>query len=420
MHEGVVSARARPGRLAGGRRGGDHRPRRAARRARRLAAARVPPVDGRLGRDHPLGQGPRHRRHRRGHAAPPAAHRRAGPRLRPGVQGQPAAAHAGGRRGAARRAWPTARSTSSPPTTPRTPVEDKDCEWAAAAFGMTGLETALAVVQQTMVDTGLLTGPTSPGGCRSARRASAGSPATGRPLAVGEPANLTLVDPAARWTVDADAHGVRQRNTPFRGLELPGRVVATFLRGRATVLDGAPGRAGAARWRVVKPPPVRRRGRSSLVDRARAAGALVLRRLARGARHGSRRRRRCPRCPASWPGERCAEPRRRASTSRRPRAGDWLDRVGAHGLGAGRAAVVPVLDGGRPGRARPARATCSCRRRDLAARAAPPGMAGKYVGARRARRRHLGAGAAELAAARRHRLRSARQDRAALLAAPST
>ena len=36
------------------------------------------------------------------------------------------------------------------------PHEDKDCEWAAAAFGMLGLETALSVVQQTMVDTGLL------------------------------------------------------------------------------------------------------------------------------------------------------------------------------------------------------------------------------------------------------------------------
>lgn len=36
------------------------------------------------------------------------------------------------------------------------PHEDKDCEWAAAAMGMVGLETALSVVQQTMVDTGLV------------------------------------------------------------------------------------------------------------------------------------------------------------------------------------------------------------------------------------------------------------------------
>ncbi len=60
-------------------------------------------------------------RHRRGHPAPPAADRRAGQELRPGLQGQPAAAPRGRRHGAARRRWPTAPSTSSAPTTRRTP-----------------------------------------------------------------------------------------------------------------------------------------------------------------------------------------------------------------------------------------------------------------------------------------------------------
>ena len=59
----------------------------------------------------------------------------------------------------------------------------------------------------------------------------------GRPLAVGEPANLTLVDPAARWTVDPAGMATTGRNSPFRGMELPGQVIATFLRGRPTVLD---------------------------------------------------------------------------------------------------------------------------------------------------------------------------------------
>jgi dihydroorotase len=62
----------------------------------------------------------------------------------------------------------------------------------------------------------------------------------GRPLERGEPANLTLVDPAARWTVDPAAQATAARNTPFAGREMHGRVMATFLRGRATVLDGAP------------------------------------------------------------------------------------------------------------------------------------------------------------------------------------
>ena len=59
---------ARPGRLAGGGRGVDHRPRRAAGRARRVAPARLPPLDRRLGRHHPLGQAPRRGRHRRSDA----------------------------------------------------------------------------------------------------------------------------------------------------------------------------------------------------------------------------------------------------------------------------------------------------------------------------------------------------------------
>ncbi|GGM28789.1 dihydroorotase [Promicromonospora citrea] len=120
------------------------------------------------------------------------------------------------------------------------PVEDKDCEWSAAAFGMTGLETALSVVQQTMVDTGRMT-------WADVARVLSENPARigridatqGRPVALGEPANLTLVDPSATRTIDGRTQVTASSNTPFAGTRLPGRVVATFLRGRATVLDGA-------------------------------------------------------------------------------------------------------------------------------------------------------------------------------------
>jgi dihydroorotase len=61
----------------------------------------------------------------------------------------------------------------------------------------------------------------------------------GRPIEVGEPANLVLIDADARWTVSPTALASKSRNTPFAGRTLPGRVVATFLRGRATVRDGA-------------------------------------------------------------------------------------------------------------------------------------------------------------------------------------
>jgi dihydroorotase len=59
-----------------------------------------------------------------------------------------------------------------------------------------------------------------------------------RPLAVGAPAHLVLVDPTASRTVDPATMATRGRNTPYAGRELPGRVVATFWHGHPTVLDG--------------------------------------------------------------------------------------------------------------------------------------------------------------------------------------
>lgn len=118
------------------------------------------------------------------------------------------------------------------------PVEAKECTWAEAAFGMVGLESALSVVQQAVVDSGLLdwTGV--------ARVMSTAPAAIGRvdgysePLAVGSPANVTLVDPAHRrpWA-ESDLRG-RSTNTPYLERDLPGRVVATMHRGVLTVDDG--------------------------------------------------------------------------------------------------------------------------------------------------------------------------------------
>jgi dihydroorotase len=105
-------------------------------------------------------------------------------------------------------------------------------------MGMLGLETALSVVQQTMVETGLL-GWADVADRMSVRAARIGSlEGHGRPLEPGEPAHLTLLDPAARRVIEPARLHSRSRNTPFAGFELPGAVHATFLRGTATVLDG--------------------------------------------------------------------------------------------------------------------------------------------------------------------------------------
>ncbi|MFE2554181.1 dihydroorotase [Streptomyces sp. NPDC059355] len=118
------------------------------------------------------------------------------------------------------------------------PHEDKDCEWAAAAMGMVGLETALSVVQQTMVETGLLDWAGVAERMSFAPARIGGLDNHGRPVSAGEPANLTLVDTSYRGVVDPAHFASRSRNTPYEGRELPGRVTHTFLRGRATVVDG--------------------------------------------------------------------------------------------------------------------------------------------------------------------------------------
>jgi len=116
--------------------------------------------------------------------------------------------------------------------------QHKECEWAAARPGMLGLQTALSVLVETMVRPGLLDWP---GVARvlSQRPAEiAGLPDHGRPIAVGEPANLVLVDPDATWTVRGRDLASIATNTPFEGMTLTGKVVTTVLRGRITAHEG--------------------------------------------------------------------------------------------------------------------------------------------------------------------------------------
>jgi dihydroorotase len=117
-------------------------------------------------------------------------------------------------------------------------LEDKETEWAAARPGMLGLETALAVVAEAMVETGLLDWAGVADRMAGAPARIGGLAGHGGPLAADAPATLTLVDPTGRWTVDPAQSASRSRNNPYAGRSLPARVVATFLRGTPTVLDG--------------------------------------------------------------------------------------------------------------------------------------------------------------------------------------
>ncbi|WP_137872642.1 dihydroorotase [Rhodococcus sp. Q] len=116
--------------------------------------------------------------------------------------------------------------------------QDKCCEFAQARPGMLGLETALAIIAQTMVETGLLDWR-GVAKVMSERPAEiVGLPDQGRPIAVGEPANLTLVDPSREWTVHGPELASIANNTPFESMTFGAKVTATLLRGRVTVLGG--------------------------------------------------------------------------------------------------------------------------------------------------------------------------------------
>lgn len=116
--------------------------------------------------------------------------------------------------------------------------QDKCCEFAQAKPGMLGLETALSIVVQTMVEPGLLDWR---GVARvmSERPAEiVGLPDQGRPIEVGEIANLTVVDPKASWTVTGKNLASVADNTPFESMTFSAKVTTTLLRGRITARDG--------------------------------------------------------------------------------------------------------------------------------------------------------------------------------------
>ncbi|NKR91447.1 dihydroorotase [Rhodococcus hoagii] len=125
--------------------------------------------------------------------------------------------------------------------------QDKCCEFSQARPGMLGLETALSIVVETMVRPGLLD-------WRGVARVMSERPAEivglddqGRPIEVGEPANLVLVDPDTEWTVHGPELASVANNTPYESMTLPAKVTATVLRGRVTARDGKVRPLGGAR-----------------------------------------------------------------------------------------------------------------------------------------------------------------------------
>jgi dihydroorotase len=101
--------------------------------------------------------------------------------------------------------------------------EKKMRELDQAPFGIVGLETALGLVVTRLIEPGHLDWPT-------AIAKLSINPA--RILAVGADADITVIDPDARWTVDPAKFRSKSTNTPFAGWKLRGRAEVVIVGGR--------------------------------------------------------------------------------------------------------------------------------------------------------------------------------------------
>jgi dihydroorotase len=118
------------------------------------------------------------------------------------------------------------------------PSEAKECEWDNAAFGMVGLESAIPVVQTSLIETGIAT-------WADIERMLSQKPAEigrldnhPRSLDVGEVADLTLIDPSSTSAFDSSRLRGLSVNTPFTGIELSGAVKYTIRHGYLTFENG--------------------------------------------------------------------------------------------------------------------------------------------------------------------------------------
>jgi len=103
---------------------------------------------------------------------------------------------------------------------------------------MLGLETALSIVQKTMVDSGLMNWSQVANRMSIAPARIGGYENHGQPIVVGSVANLVVINPTQKWIVDRDLVLSKSSNTPYHGHELPGVITHTFFKGAATYSNG--------------------------------------------------------------------------------------------------------------------------------------------------------------------------------------
>lgn len=116
------------------------------------------------------------------------------------------------------------------------PKESKDTDWASAAFGMVGLESAYSITQLVLIDSGKSNFERLAEVLSITPAAISGLTKQGTYLQVGEPANLTLVDPEFTFTALAKTHSMSENN-PYQGQQFKGAIVHTIYSGEFTYRD---------------------------------------------------------------------------------------------------------------------------------------------------------------------------------------
>ncbi len=114
-------------------------------------------------------------------------------------------------------------------------ADEKQAGFMDAPMGIVGLETSLACAAKALIWPGGFGWP-------DLIRCMSTNPARilgleGGTLQVGEPADITLIDPGREWTIRADAFRSKARNTPFDSWQVTGKAVATIVGGRPVYLD---------------------------------------------------------------------------------------------------------------------------------------------------------------------------------------
>lgn len=110
-------------------------------------------------------------------------------------------------------------------------LQDKQQEFARAAYGIVGLECALALYVEALIEPGVVDWPKLIGMMTAEPAALVGLQDRKGQLGQGADADVTIIDPEVAWTIDTEAFKSKGRNCPFDGREVKGRAIEVVVEG---------------------------------------------------------------------------------------------------------------------------------------------------------------------------------------------